>query len=29
MELLKVWEGDEWLVKDVRKDIENYIKIVK
>ena len=29
MELLKVWEGDEWLAKDVRKDIENYIKIVK
>ena len=29
MELLKVWEGDKWLAKDVRKDIENYIKIVK
>ena len=29
MELLKVWDGDEWLAKDVRKDIENYIKIVK
>ena len=29
MELLKVWEGDEWLAKNVRKDIENYIKIVK
>ena len=29
MELLKVWEGDEWLAKDVRKDIENYMEIVK
>ena len=29
MELLKVWEGDKWLAKDVRKDIENYMKIVK
>ena len=29
MELLKVWEGDKWLAKDVRKDIENYMEIVK
>ena len=29
MELLKVWEGDQWLAKDVRKDIENYMEIVK
>jgi hypothetical protein len=24
MELLNVWEGDSWLAKDVKKDIENY-----
>ena len=29
MELLKVWEGDTWLAKDVRKDIESYMAIVK
>jgi protein SCO1/2 len=29
MELLKVWEGDTWLAKDVRKDIEIYMAIVK
>jgi len=29
MELLKIWEGDEWLVEDVKKDIENYMKLMK
>ena len=27
-ELLKVWSGDDWLAKDVLKDIENYMTIV-
>ena len=27
-ELLKVWSGDDWLAKDVLKDIESYMTIV-
>ena len=29
MELLKVWEGDEWLAKNVTRDIKDYMKIMK
>ena len=29
MELLKVWEGDEWLAKNVTRDIKDYMKIIK
>ena len=29
MELLNVWEGDSWLAKDVKKDIENYMTVVR
>ena len=27
-ELLKVWSGDDWLAKDVVKDIENYMAMI-
>ena len=29
MELLKIWEGDEWLAEEVKKDIKNYMKLMK
>jgi len=29
MELLKIWEGDEWLAKNVTRDIKDYMKIMK
>lgn len=29
MELLKVWEGDKWLAKNVTRDIKDYMKIMK
>tara|TARA_Y100001970_G_scaffold266946_1_gene356272 strand:- start:30 stop:875 length:846 start_codon:yes stop_codon:yes gene_type:complete len=29
MELLKVWEGDDWLAKNVTREIKDYMKIMK
>ena len=29
MELLKIWEGDEWIADEVKKDINNYMNLMK